>query len=135
MRDSIMQLMKKGDVNGSKIHWSGRVAADDFDAARRFLKLVFAPEDARSLTASLRKASLQKFPAKDVLRATQQQPTSKKDPDVAKQLKKMRRGQALSPVLLVRVPGQAKLLVADGYHRVCAAYLQDENEEIPCKIA
>jgi len=45
-------------------------------------------------------------------------------------------GQRLSPVLLVR--GQAKkglpLLVADGYHRICASYHLNENADIPCRL-
>ncbi len=48
----------------------------------------------------------------------------------------MASGQRLSPVLLVR--GQAEkglpLLVADGYHRVCASYRLDENPDIPCRL-
>jgi hypothetical protein len=45
------------------------------------------------------------------------------------------RREKLSPVLLVRVPDEARLLVADGYHRVCAAYLRNEDEPVPCQIA
>lgn len=135
MPGAIMGPMKKGGSDSSGIKWGERVAPEDFDSARRFLKLVFRPEDSQDLTDSLKKAPIQKFPAKDVLRAAEQEPTSKKDPAVAKQLKKIDRGEALSPVLLVRVPVQAKLLIADGYHRVCAAYLRDEDEPVPCKIA
>lgn len=135
MSGAIMGRMKKGGSGDSGIKWGDRVAPEDFDSACRFLKLVFRPEDSDDLTDSLKKAPIQKFPAKDVLRAAEQEPPSKKDPDVAKQLKKIDRGAALSPVLLVRIPGQAKLLIADGYHRICAAYLLDEEELVPCKIA
>jgi hypothetical protein len=27
------------------------------------------------------------------------------------------------------------LQIADGYHRVCASYLTDENTDIPCRLA
>jgi hypothetical protein len=54
--------MKKGDVDGGKIRWGARVAPDDFDAARRFLRLVFRPQDAKDLTAALKTASIEKFP-------------------------------------------------------------------------
>jgi hypothetical protein len=27
------------------------------------------------------------------------------------------------------------LIVADGYHRICASYHLDENTDIPCRIA
>jgi hypothetical protein len=26
------------------------------------------------------------------------------------------------------------LTIADGYHRICASYLIDENADIPCRI-
>ena len=119
----------------AQVHWLPQVDPDDFDAARRYLALVFRPQDARALTASLKKVPVRKFPAKDVLRASEQPAKPKKEPDVARQLKKIAQGKPLSPVLLVRVPGQARLLVADGYHRVCAAYLHNEDEPVPCKIA
>ena len=50
-------------------------------------------------------------------------------------LKRIRAGKALSPLLLVRVPEIAKLVVADGYHRLCAVYSVDEDAVVPCKIA
>jgi hypothetical protein len=44
-------------------------------------------------------------------------------------------GKQLSPVLLVRgTLGAYPLVIADGYHRVCAAYHTDENAEVPCKL-
>ena len=51
-------------------------------------------------------------------------------------LKKIRKGKALSPVLLLR--GDAAtgtpLTVADGYHRICASWYRDENVLIACRI-
>jgi hypothetical protein len=45
-------------------------------------------------------------------------------------------GKTLSPIPLV--PGNATygvaLETADGYHRVCASYLTDENTPIPCRL-
>jgi hypothetical protein len=41
----------------------------------------------------------------------------------------------MSPVLLVRAPALAKVIVADGYHRLCAVYGLAEDEPIPCRIA
>ena len=40
----------------------------------------------------------------------------------------------LSPLLLVRDPSHGKLIIADGYHRMCAVYLFDEDTPVPCKI-
>ena len=40
----------------------------------------------------------------------------------------------LSPLLLIRNPNQGPVVIADGYHRLCAIYSFDEDAVIPCKI-
>ena len=40
----------------------------------------------------------------------------------------------MSPILLVRDKTNRKVIVADGYHRLCAVYHHNDNMEIPCKI-
>ena len=47
-------------------------------------------------------------------------------------LLKISSGKALSPILLLRGDDDHPLIVADGYHRVCASYWIDENTDIPC---
>ncbi len=42
--------------------------------------------------------------------------------------------KALSPVLLYRDPALRKLIIVDGYHRLCAVYSFDEHAMIPCQI-
>jgi hypothetical protein len=37
--------------------------------------------------------------------------------------------------LLCRDPQHGKLVIADGYHRLCAVYSFDEDAMIPCQIA
>jgi len=53
---------------------------------------------------------------------------------VRKDLTKLARGEKLSPVLLVRAGAGAPLIVADGYHRICASYRLDEDAAIPCRL-
>jgi len=55
---------------------------------------------------------------------------------VTKDLEKVKKGELLSPVLLVRgrLDGHVPLTVADGYHRICASYHLDEDADIPCRI-
>jgi hypothetical protein len=55
---------------------------------------------------------------------------------VALDLKKVKKGEELSPVLLLRgrLSGNPPLVIADGYHRVCASYHLDENADIPCRL-
>jgi len=51
-------------------------------------------------------------------------------------LAKIGAGKKLSPILLVRgaADGSTPLQIADGYHRVCASYVRDENTDIPCRL-
>jgi hypothetical protein len=37
-------------------------------------------------------------------------------------------------LLLVRDNANGKVIIADGYHRLCAVYSLDEDAVIPCKI-
>ena len=55
---------------------------------------------------------------------------------VARDLDKVTRGDKLSPILLVRgrFVKDRDLVVADGYHRICASYWLNENSHIPCRI-
>ena len=48
--------------------------------------------------------------------------------------KKLLAGQKLSPLLLVRDTKNARVIIADGYHRMCAVYSCDEDTVVPCKI-
>ena len=48
--------------------------------------------------------------------------------------KKIKKGVALSPILLVRDTTNSKVIIADGYHRLCTIYSIDEDAEIPTKI-
>jgi hypothetical protein len=120
----------------SKERWA-KVAEDkDFAAAAKYLSLL---ADGRSLSAivrALRRAPVVKHRANDVLRASSLSLLPIDDPEVAKDLKKARKGQLLAVVLLVRgrVEDGDPLVVADGYHRVCASYHLDEDADIPCRI-
>jgi hypothetical protein len=77
------------------------------------------------------------FKAKDVLRAASLPLLATDNPHEASDLKKIHAGKALSPILLVRgdLATGVPVVVADGYHRVCATYHTDENADIPCRVA
>ena len=53
---------------------------------------------------------------------------------VEKDRKKIHDGRKLSPLLLVRASTTGTVIIADGYHRLCAVYSVDEDATIPCKI-
>jgi len=113
-------------------HWKDEPESQDYPAAQNFLSLLVRPKVAKSLAKALaRKSCLGTYKAKDILRAAELPLLARDDPEVARDLAKVKAGVKLSPVLLVRgVP----LWVADGYHRVCASYHLDEDAEIPCRI-
>ena len=73
--------------------------------------------------------------AKDLLRASQLELLPADDVNVRADLKKVHDGVKLSPVLLVRgVFGESPLIVADGYHRICASYHLSDDADVPCRI-
>lgn len=47
---------------------------------------------------------------------------------------KVTAGKKLSPLLLVREAAHGRVVIADGYHRLCAVYSFDEDAMIPCRI-
>jgi len=53
---------------------------------------------------------------------------------VKKDQKKIEDGKELSPLLLLRDNQLGKVVIADGYHRLCAIYSFDEDALIHCKI-
>jgi hypothetical protein len=101
------------------------------------LSLLVPESIAASIVEELRGASVVKRKAKDLVRASGLPLLSSTDPYVAKDMKKVAKGELLSPVLLVRgrAANGAALIVADGYHRICASYHLDEDADIPCRIA
>jgi hypothetical protein len=118
------------------VTWKARPEAHDFPAALDYLTLLFDDAAARKLVAALRMAPTQHKDAKDLLRASRLPLLARDNPHVAGDFKKIKRGKAMSPVLLIRGNARADvpLLVADGYHRICASWYRDENIPIACRI-
>lgn len=73
--------------------------------------------------------------ANDILRASGLALLPKTDPQVAKNIRRSKRGEPLSPVLIVVNDDLAHpLVIADGYHRVCASYWIDPKTPVPCRF-
>ena len=117
-------------------HWKTEPDAHDYPAATSYLSLVAPPDLVARVVDALRAAPMDHYKAKDLLRASALALLPMDNPHVARDLDKVKSGQLLSPVLLVR--GDAvkglPLVIADGYHRICASYHLDENADIPCRI-
>jgi HEAT repeat protein len=121
----------------SKELWDSAPAAHDFDAAADYLSLLFDPATVRTVVRRLRTVAPTAKKAKDLLRASGLALLAVDDKELLKDLKKVKKGEQLSPVLLVRggLYHDRLLTVADGYHRICASYHINEDADIPCHIA
>ncbi len=115
------------------IKWRDDVAAHDYGAAEAYLSLKLDSEAAGKIVKRLRKASLTRRRANDILRAAGLTAAPLDDPGVMKDLIKVIQGTALSPVLVISDPAGAD--IADGYHRVSLVYRLDPFAEIPLKLA
>lgn len=117
--------------------WSKRPITQDYAAALDYLGLILPTSEAKQLVSRLRSARPIKRLAKDLLRASTLPVLPPEDAAVAKDLKRIQKGKALSPILLVQGDAfkNSALIVADGYHRICAAYHQDESAEVMCLMA
>jgi hypothetical protein len=116
------------------VKWLPRPEKHDLQAAEDYLSLIMpakrAAEWRKRLTAERNDITHRK--AKDILRASQLALLGEDDKHVAADLRKAASGTAPSPILLLRGGEEHPLIVAEGYHRVCASYWIDENTDIPC---
>ena len=117
-----------------EIVWLPEPEDHDYPAAESFLRLLFDEQVVNDLVAKLRTAALQEFKAKDIFRASELSLLGVSNSHVEKDRKKITKRIPLSPLLLVRDPKNSKVIIADGYHRLCAVYSFDEDQWIPCKI-
>jgi hypothetical protein len=117
-------------------HWKSSPDEHDYPAAHDYLSLSLSEVHTSKLVDALKKAPLSHRKAKDLLRASALQALPSTNVHVAKDIERVHNGQLLSPVLLVRGDASrgAPLLIADGYHRICASYFLDEDADIPCRL-
>jgi len=118
----------------TKIIWLTKPGDNDYQASLSYLSLIFDIKSAKKLVKSLKKASMTSFKAKDIFRSSGLSLLGISNGHVEKSTKKIQTGIRLPPLLLVRDDRQRRLIIADGYHRLCSVYLIDEDADIPCKI-
>jgi len=120
----------------SSPHWKKNSDEHDYPAAANFLSLLMEPGSAREVASRFKEAPVSTFYVKDLLRASRLPLLPPDNFHVKKDLKKVKEGSLLSPVLLVRgdVGQDRPLIIADGYHRICASYYLDENAEVLCHL-
>ena len=114
-----------------KVKWLKRPTDKEWFAANVYLGLLgyghLPPTD-------LSRLKIYMFKAKDILRASGLQLLRESNEKVESKVAKIKHGKPLSPIILVRTKPGAALVIADGYHRICALYYFDKEVEIPCVI-
>jgi hypothetical protein len=118
-------------------NWTQRPNPADFDSAADYLSLLLPDDTAHVAVERLRHGPLVVRRAKDLLRASGLGDLPPDNPTVAKDLKALKHGKLLSPVLCLRgdLDAGAPMIIVDGYHRICASYTLDECADIPCRLA
>lgn len=117
-----------------KIRWLPQPEDHNYPAAISYLSLIISPDEAKKIADKLRTAKTVYFKAKDIFRASGLSLLGISNSHVKKDRKKIKSKKRLSPILLVRNGSVVRVIIADGYHRLCAVYSFDEDALIPCKI-
>jgi len=117
-----------------KIKWLDQPEEHDYPAALSYLCLLQDKKTSGAIVNRLRRAPMSEFKVKDVFRACGLSLLGVSNSHVNKDKNRIMSGDKLSPLLLVRDPANGKVVIADGYHRLCAVYSFDEDALIPCKI-
>jgi hypothetical protein len=118
----------------AEIKWLNEVEAHNYPAAESYLQLIYNLERVLVIVENLKQAEIVEFKAKDIFRASQLSLLGISNAHVEKDRKKIMKGICLSPLLLVRDQQNGKVVIADGYHRLCAIYGFNEDAIIKCKI-
>jgi hypothetical protein len=124
-------MAKKTSKN---VRWLSDVQAHDFPAAASYLSLIFDKKKVEGIIAKLKKAPVVQFKAKDIFRASTLSLLGISNWHVEKDRVKIRKKLSLAPLLLVRDKRNGKVVIADGYHRLCAIYETNEDVVVSCRI-
>ena len=116
----------------TQVKWKDQPEEHDYPAALSYLSLVMQVSDASTSVNLLEKAPISEFKAKDIFRASGLPILGRDNFHVKKDVKAIEAGEKMTPILLVRA--HAHLIIADGYHRMCAVYTYNEDAVIRCKI-
>jgi hypothetical protein len=115
-----------------RAHWDARPTSEDFGAALSYLSLQFRTGTARSLVKKARGTKTTEHVAKDLLRACRLPLLPTDERHVAENLRRIHKGKPLSPVILIQgdLTRGRPFVIADGYHRMCAACHADEDAPV-----
>ena len=117
-----------------QITWLNKPESQDYASAKSYLSLLYDKKKTVRYVDKLRSAAMTEFKSKDIFRASGLPLLGITNSHVSKDKKKILSKEKLSPILLVRDSQLGKVIIADGYHRMCAVYYYDEDAIIPCQI-
>jgi hypothetical protein len=117
-----------------QVKWLKKPEEHDYPAALSYLTLIYDEKTAAGLMNKLKRATIAEFKAKDIFRAAGLSLLGVSNSHVKKDQAKIKSGREISPLLLVRDSANGKVVIADGYHRLCAVYSFNEDASIPCRI-
>jgi hypothetical protein len=114
------------------VTWKKHLTGEEFDAAFNYLSLTLPTRQAQRLVATARHLVPMQRIAKDVLRASRLPLLPRDERHVAEDLKKIRKGKSLAPIILIQgdLASGRPPIIADGYHRMCAACHADEDAAV-----
>lgn len=124
--------MTKSEVK--EIEWLPDVEEHDYPAAESYLRILYNENRVTEMMTRFRSAAIVQFKAKDIFRASQLSLLGVSNLHVEKDREKIQKGKSLSPLLLLRDEPNGRVVIADGYHRLCAIYEFDEDAWIRCKV-
>ena len=119
------------------LKWSEEEEDEDFDAAFKYLSLLRPEAKARALVKKPSRLEAYRARRERLVARGSASLLPSDEPHVDQDLKRIQKSKALAPVLLVRgdMGNGLPLVVADGYHRICAVVYFDESAPVRCQIA
>jgi disulfide oxidoreductase YuzD len=117
-----------------KVKWLKESEERDYPSALSYLSLIYDEQTSSDYVDKLKNSVITEFKSKDIFRASGLSLLGVSNSYVKQDQKKIESGKKLSPLLLIRDSVNGKVVIADGYHRLCAVYSYDEDAMIPCKI-
>ena len=121
-------------TKNTEVKWLTEPEEKDFHAAGSYLDLISTKKKIKNIVSKLKRVEVSQHKANDIFRASGLSLLGISDSQVEKERNKIKAGKPLSPILLLKDKRNGKVVIADGYHRMCAVYSFCEDELIPCKF-
>ena len=117
--------------------WETTADQDNARDATEYLGMFKKSKNAGRIVDDLKNGKLVTFKAKDILRAAQLPPQPQDNAHVMAALKLINNGIPLTPVYLLRgkLKSGTPVVIADGYHRISAAFWTDPSTDCAAYIA